>query len=358
MSPPKIIIPYERQSDPRKSRTCGAACLSMIYRSFGLEVSQAHIWPAIAKTNQFGSVASTTYLMAHDAVSRGFAAVVIQARHPLQVLRLCRDSGIRAILNHRSMPDRQTGHYTVLVDIDDTSVFVHDPFYGPARRLSHAELLALWQPRSPKSEIVGNVLIGVAASTSADAACAICRNPIPSAVDCPKCARPIGLQPSELLGCMSSTCAARMWNYLCCPSCEFTWTFNIQTAAAAPADASRPSPAAAAVSEQDPWGLERLFGELDKFCSHVRSVPVAANHPDIRRQLDFIAASRERLKLAQAEELVHRETREAQLAALTDAAKQREQEHRRKMKELNTTAAPLDADALAAALLKNLGLKG
>ena len=35
------IIPYERQSDPRTNRDCGAACLSMVYRSFGKDVAQA-----------------------------------------------------------------------------------------------------------------------------------------------------------------------------------------------------------------------------------------------------------------------------------------------------------------------------
>ena len=45
------IIPYERQSDPRTNRDCGAACLSMVYRCFGKDVAPAQIWPAIGKQN-------------------------------------------------------------------------------------------------------------------------------------------------------------------------------------------------------------------------------------------------------------------------------------------------------------------
>src|SRR5580658_4353174 len=105
MTAPSIAIPYEKQSDLQTNRGCGAACLSMVYRSFGKEVPQAEIWPLIAKKNRFGSIASTTHLMALHAIGQGLSAVVIQARHSLQVLRLCREAGIRAILNLRARPD-------------------------------------------------------------------------------------------------------------------------------------------------------------------------------------------------------------------------------------------------------------
>jgi hypothetical protein len=167
-------ISYESQIDPQISRTCGAACLSMVYRSFGEEVPQAEIWPAIAKRTASGSLASTTHLMVQDAVNRGFSAVAIQARHPLQVLRLCREYGIHVILNHRLRREAPAGHYSVLVDLDDKTVVLHDPFDGPSRRLSHAELLELWQPNFPNSEITGNVLIAIAARPLASPACEFC----------------------------------------------------------------------------------------------------------------------------------------------------------------------------------------
>src|SRR5664279_3731447 len=104
------VIPYQKQIDMQSSRTCGAACLSMVYHSFGKEVPQAEIWPGISRENRFGSLASTTHLMARDAVIRGHAAVAFQARHPLQVLRLCREGKVRAILNHRLKSDSEAGH--------------------------------------------------------------------------------------------------------------------------------------------------------------------------------------------------------------------------------------------------------
>lgn len=352
-------IPYERQSDPQTNRTCGAACLSMVYRSFGREVAQAQIWPAIAKPNQSGRLASTTHLMARDALSRGLGAVAIQARRPLQALHVCRQGGLRAILNHRLRPDTPTGHYTVLVDIDDTRVAVHDPLLGPARVLSHAELLELWQPR-PGSEIAGYVLIAIAATPPVAGPCPRCRTPIPSSVECPRCQKPVTLHPAAPLGCMSAACVARMWNYLCCPSCDYTWSFSLEAPPVGATASERPGagpagPPTPAESDADPWKLARLFAELDKFRALVLGTP-AANHPDVKQQMDFIAASREALKLAQAEELAHRKVRREQLSALEGLAKQNEAAHRQRMEDLNRPSPPLDGDALARALLKNLGL--
>jgi hypothetical protein len=372
MSATAPAVPYEKQFDMQASRTCGAACLSMVYRSLGQEVSQRLIWPLIAKRNIYGSIASATHLMAADAVTRGFAAVAIQARHPLQALRVCRDSGIRAILNHRLQPDSPVGHYTVFVDIDETNVKLHDPYFGPSRRVTHDVVLDLWQPRLPNSEIVGNFLIGIASAESADGPpCATCHAPFVKVVQCPRCKNAVSLEPVALLGCMNNSCAARLWNYVCCPTCDLTWNFTVESpqhspaaassapataglaslpaGSAAPASAAPPSPAA------DPLSFGKVFEELDKFCNHILSIPAAANHPDIKKQFDFIKASKEQLLLAHAESIANRKLHQDQLAALSQAAKQRQEVHQKKLDELNKPLGPLDGDALARALLKNLG---
>jgi hypothetical protein len=352
MSAPAIVIPYEKQSDSEINRGCGAACLSMVYRSFGKELAQAQIWPLIAKQNRFGSIASTTHLMALHAVNQGFSAVVVQARHPLQVLRLCREGGIRAILNHRIQPDVSAGHFSVLVDLDDSSVVLHDPFFGPARRMSHAELLRLWHPQSLNSEIVGNVVIGIASEPAAMPACEFCHTPIPVKVDCPRCRKAVGLKPAALLGCIRDGCIARMWNYVCCPSCDFVWSFNEAGTSTAE------FPGAAAIPESgipEPPSLDKVFAELDKFCAHISALPAAANHPHLKEQLDFMAASKQKAKLAQAEQLASLKASQDKVDAQKAAAKQKEEARQKKAEERNTPLPPLDGAALAEALLKNLG---
>jgi hypothetical protein len=354
MSTPTGTIPYERQSDPQAGRTCGAACLSMVYRSFGKDVSQAEIWPAISKLNQFGSLASTTHLMTQDALNRGLAAVAIQARHPLQALKLCHEAGLRAILNHRLQPDVATGHYTVMLDLDDSSVVLHDPYYGPSQRVTHAELAALWQPRFPNAEIVGNVLIAIAADPPPMPACQFCHTVIALSSDCPRCKKAIGLRPGAVLGCINPRCIARMWNYVCCPACDFMLDAGAQPVEAGNKDASSPGTAAQA-GAIEPASLNRMFAEIDKFCSQIQSIPGAAKHAELQQQLQALKGTKAAVMQSLAAAAVYVQTHKDQLAAFAQAANARGEAHRKKMEALNAPPTPLDGTALGRALLKNLG---
>lgn len=321
-----LAMPYEKQTDSQTSRTCGAACLSMVYRSLGKNIPQDEIWPAISKPGPLGGLASTTHLMSQDAVNRGFQAVVIQARHPLQTLRLCQEWKIRAILNHSLEKGSAAGHYSVLVGLNDTDVVLHDPLFGPARRLTHAELLALWQPQVSNSEILGNVLIGIGGAAPAKVECEFCHTPLPPKVGCPKCGKSVGLQPGAILGCMRDGCIARMWNHICCPACDCMWTFSLQPHDHS-FDSSTPNGLRAAApkaeEETDPWKLGRFFGELDKFSAFVAVLPALENRPELKQQLAFIAASKERLRLAQSEELARIKAQHAKLDAKRAASRQR-----------------------------------
>jgi hypothetical protein len=349
------VIPYEKQSEELTGRACGAACLSMAYRSFGKQVAQTEIWPVIAKANRIGQISSTTYLMAQDALKRGFTAVAIQARHPLQVLRLAKAAGIRAILNHRVRPDSAAGHYTVLVDIDAKEVVVHDPLFGAARRLSHAELMELWLPQVPNSEIAGGVLIAIGAQgLSAQPACEFCRTPMLSSIDCPRCSKPVGLEPGAVLGCIKDGCIARMWNWICCPTCDYVFTLKAGAAAGTPMEAQ---PSAGTAVPVDAIDLAKLFAEIDKFTSQVLSTPGAANNPDIKKRLEFVEASKEQIKVAHAEDLARRAAVFGQLAAFEEKHKQQKEAQLKKIEDRNAPAPPLDGDALGDAMLTNLGLK-
>ena len=386
------VIPYEQQSDPKTNRMCGAAALRMVYRSFGdapetdtvrkrgrdrrvsdrpapgrerrstgrrtEEASQAEIFAAISKPNRFGSVASTTHLMVQDAQSRGFAAVAVQARYPLQALSSCLDQGIRAILNHRLRADSPAGHFSVLVDLGPQDVVLHDPFAGPHRRVPHAELLELWRPGFPSSEIAGNVLIGIAKRPAPVPACPLCATPVPPSVPCPRCGKSVSLRPPGLMGCVGAgSCMERLWNYVCCPSCDYMFTFSM------PAPAEQP----AASTDGGPWNLGPLFAELDRFRDRVLAVPGVADRADVRQQLEAIQKNKERLKLAETEEAGLQKERDAQLSAAKEkygqaaapapadpavsAVRQAHEQARAAQ-----PAAPVDGGALGDALLKDLGI--
>lgn len=357
MSDP-TAIPYERQSEADGSRSCGAACLSMVYRSLGKDIPQAEIWPAISKPNRFGAVSSTTYLMAQDAINRGFRAVALQARHPLQTLRLCRESGVRAILNHRPQAGSPTGHYSVLVDVLEREAVLHDPAYGPSRRLSHAELLDLWQPGSPDSEISGFVLIAIGpAKPMTTRACEFCHVPFPGGAECPRCRKPVPLMPDEPLGCANTACIARMWNYVCCPYCDqaFMFTVGASSPGASPQPTLQQTGAAAAPPSSDPLNFDALFAKLDKFSAFILSLPGMAEHPDIPHHLDLVKQQKEKLLLAKSEIVARQASDATRMAAFQESLKEKKEAHAKRMEELNAQAPPLDGNALGQALLKNIG---
>ncbi len=355
MSAPQIAIPYESQAEMGGNRACGAACLSMVYGSLGKQFPQAQIWSAISKPNRSGQVSSTTHLMVQDARNRGFDAIAFQARHPLQALRVCREAGARAILNHRTRPDAPSGHYSVLVSIEDQDIVVHDPAVGPSRRISHGQLIELWQPRFENAEIAGNVLIAVApASPTPAEPCELCRTAMPPAVACPRCKEPVPLAPIGPLRCVNMACLARMWNFVVCPVCDTPFTFSSE---AAPVSAPKPGVAAdsAQAAEAPPIDLEPVFSALDKFSEQVLRIPVAAEHPEVKTYLDVLAKSKEELRLALAEAMANQKLEQEGLSNLKNAAEQRREAHEKRMEAINTPSPPLDANALGRSLLKSLG---
>ena len=101
--------------------------------------------------------------------------------------------------------------------------------------------------------------------------------------------------------------------------------------------------------------LAKLFGEMDKFTSQIRSMPGAANNPDIKKRLDFIEASKVDLKAAHAADFARREAALGQLAAFEENSKKQKEEQLKKAEERKTPGPPLDGDAIGNAMLKNLG---
>jgi hypothetical protein len=295
-------------------------------------------------------------------LSRGFKAVAIQARYPIHDLRLCHEAGVCVILNHRLNRDATTGHFSLLVGIDNESVTLHDPLLGPSRRLSHAELLELWMPYFAGSEIAGNFLIAVAGEAGPHPVCEFCHAPVPVAVECPRCEAIVGLEPATPFGCVTYRCIARGWNYVCCPACDYTWNFAPDPLEAQSEGKAEPTPAPKTASahsiperKREEPDFNRLFVALDQFTNLISSSPAAAADPRVQLQLNFIKASKDGLIAAHAESLAYRKVRQVQVDALGAATREKSAQQRAKMKEMSKPLPALDGEALARALLKNLG---
>ena len=85
-------------------------------------------------------------------------------------------------------------------------------------------------------------------------------------------------------------------------------------------------------------------------------MPRLAGNEDILQQLAVIDAARERLRLAIPEERVRIANEDLALQARLDAAAKESAKVREARDAASASAAPLDGDALAARLLKDLGI--
>ncbi len=90
------------------------------------------------------------------------------------------------------------------------------------------------------------------------------------------CSKPVGLEPGAVLGCIKK--AASPW---ICPMCDNAFTLK----AGAPVEA-QPSAAGTAVPAPA-VDIAKLFAEIDKFTSHVLSMPSAANDPSIMQKVEL-----------------------------------------------------------------------
>jgi hypothetical protein len=210
-------IPYELQQG---ERACGAAALCMVYRSFGLDWSQSEIWERIARAGPWDQLRTSTRLLGADALGCGLAALILKARDPCRALELSQGTDVRIILNLRHSATSQAGHYSVFVSIDAEDVVLHDPHWGPFRKLTRAELQELWRPNRGPTEITGHVLVAFAGAPASAVDCELCGANTPESVSCVSCQKAIVLRPGDVLGCVNANCRARTWEQIFCPNCD------------------------------------------------------------------------------------------------------------------------------------------
>ncbi len=214
-------IPFEPQRTIDGSRTCGAAALTMVYRSLGSECEQLSVWERVAEEIRPGAKAARTHRLALDACRQGLSAVTLQAEQPSELLTELLEADVRVILNHRLDGRSNLGHYSVLLRFDGEEIEIHDPHFGPNRVLPWRDFAELWRSSAGQSEIVGQVLVAIGHPSGESAACTRCGNELPSHLKCARCDNPIPTGPAGVVGCLEAGCQERVWNRLFCPHCDW-----------------------------------------------------------------------------------------------------------------------------------------
>ena len=205
---------------------CGAAALSMVFKSFDISLEQAQIWEEVRTQVADGTWIAMSNRIAAFALDHGLRAVVMKAVQPIAVLARCWGSQVRVIINRRLAPDSSLGHFTVLAGITSDAVIEHDPQFGPNLSISNASLLQLWTPNAPypQCDITGNFMIvfdrpgatpltEVCAANHEQPRTLTCPNP-----NCSGKSVPFGIVPA--VGCAFSDCGQRTCVEVVCPWCN------------------------------------------------------------------------------------------------------------------------------------------
>lgn len=215
-SAPDPQFPYVKQ----KPNMCGAACLSMVYKSFGQDVTQDEIFEFTATpclgTDKRGAKHPPTnplYKMAQDPLNRGYHAIAMQAKDPMKFFLLFSriKDRVRVILSMRPGPG--LSHLIVFTDVTKKYLMFNDPGgKGPSYRLSREKFIKKWEPNYALVAISKDVLKAYN--------CPVCGKSVHDKVACPECGEGIPLEPKEALGCVDDGCPGKMWTLLLCPYCS------------------------------------------------------------------------------------------------------------------------------------------
>lgn len=130
-----LDVPYLPQTDA----LCGGAAAAMVFRYWGDAHADVQAFAPLVDRRR-GGIADGVLVEA--VVQRGWRAAAGPGS-PDMLRRHLAGGEPTVIL----IEDRATRyHYVVVVGADDDHVVVHDPAWGPSRRLTNAELTRLWRP--------------------------------------------------------------------------------------------------------------------------------------------------------------------------------------------------------------------
>ncbi|MCX5666650.1 MAG: C39 family peptidase [Candidatus Omnitrophica bacterium] len=207
-----VDIPYVKQ----KPNMCGAACLSMAYKSFGEDYTQDEIFEFTATpciVDGKNRPTNPIYKMAQDPLNRGYHAIAIQAKDPMvffQLFSTIKDR-IRVIVSMVPGVGVHGSHLMLLIDANEKDLVFHDPDKCPSYHLTREKFIKKW---------VSFGLIAISKDAPKAYSCPVCGGSVPDNVTCPKCDKSIPLEPKEVLGCVNDECSGKMWTLLFCPYCS------------------------------------------------------------------------------------------------------------------------------------------
>ena len=132
-------VPYETQIN---ELACGAACLSMVFRLFGIPVSSEKIWSDVEKHE---GVPFAQHICSFANKQSVTAMALYLQDCSGEILDFCLLNHLEVILLQRFVENPFNGHYTVLIGADKDFIYYHDPNPnaqdGQGKKISRYDLL-------------------------------------------------------------------------------------------------------------------------------------------------------------------------------------------------------------------------
>lgn len=204
-------IPYVKQ----KPMMCGAACLSMVYKSFGDDYTQDEIYERSSVPCIINDKKTATFpvsKVAKDALGRGYHAVAMQAKDPAEFFKLFSEIKDRVRVIVSTIPGRSS-HLILLIDVTRKDLVFHDPAGRPSYHMTRKKFIKQWVPPYYS-------LIAISKDALKTYDCPVCGRAVPDSIKCLQCGKDISLEPKEVLGCVHDECSGKMWTLLFCPYCS------------------------------------------------------------------------------------------------------------------------------------------
>jgi predicted double-glycine peptidase len=130
-----LAVPYLPQTDA----LCGGAAAAMVFRYWGDAHADVSQFAPLVDTRA-GGIADDVLVEAIEA--RGWRALRFAGSADRLAAQLQQQRPIIILVADRG----PLNHYLVVTGMDADAVIVHDPAWGPSRRIAFADLARIWQP--------------------------------------------------------------------------------------------------------------------------------------------------------------------------------------------------------------------
>jgi ABC-type bacteriocin/lantibiotic exporter with double-glycine peptidase domain len=117
----KLSVPFIRQQN---DHTCGPTALQMVLQFYGRDIPDAMLCAMASTTEKSGT--------ARKGMVRAFTLLGFKTHShhdaTLDEVKYFIEQGIPVIVNYRDF-EENTGHYGVIVGLENGKVFIHDPYH-------------------------------------------------------------------------------------------------------------------------------------------------------------------------------------------------------------------------------------